>query len=113
MALEKLTLGKVENMDNGKIGAMFRQHLQKCVEDINDRPGDQTGRTVSFKMTLTPTGASGIVDDVKVGFSITSSVPANKTRDYSMLPDGKGQLIFNDVSRENVRQKTLDDAKQD
>jgi hypothetical protein len=106
--VEKMTLAALEKMDNGKVGAMFRSHLGKVVEDIQERSGDHTVRTVTLKMSLVPVGDSGTVDDIKVSFSCNSNVPAVQTREYSMMPHGDRQLMFNDLSPDNVRQGTLD-----
>jgi hypothetical protein len=108
----KLTLGSIKDLDNGRLNEAFRQELAHVVRDCNDRSNDQTARKVSLVFSVTPKDDAGEAVDVEL--EIKSTVPPRRSRPFEMAVDmrgGAGDLIFNDASPDNVKQRTLDETE--
>lgn len=106
--IKDLKLERLAEIDDGRIAAAFDDEIGKIVEDLNDRPGDKTARSVTVKLSFVPHAPGGAVDDVSVDFEITSKIPKKRSKTYSMAVHGTRRLVFNDVSTDDVRQGTLD-----
>lgn len=113
MKLE-LSLKNLSDLDMGKVDAAFRREVGRVLADIADRPEDSTARTVQLQLALTPVGKDG---DIAAGeFTLMSKVPPRRTRPYEFgIRQMKGQhtAVFNSESLDDVRQGTLDEAREE
>lgn len=102
------------SLDGGRVGEAFAAEVRRVALDCEDRPADGKPRTVTLTMTLTPiiatepTGGIVELDSVQARFQITSSVPKRRSKQYSFGYRKGGKLVFNDLSDENIHQKTLE-----
>ena len=76
-------LENLKQLDFGLIAESFSAELQHVTKDCQDRPHDETARTVTIKFNLKPvpdaTGRVVDLDSVNVEAEITSSVPKRRT----------------------------------
>lgn len=109
MAMTKLTLAMLKDLDMGRVAAGFQKELDHIVKDCEDRPGDVRARQVTLKLSLVPdSDGMGVCETVQGEFSITSSVPNRVSKKYQMRVHANGSLLFNPESPEDVTQGTLD-----
>lgn len=114
MPFVELTLGSLEELDDGRVSIAFGQAMRAAVQDCVDRPAEKKVRTVTLELKLKPIidtddgitemkGASG-------EFTIKSKVPERRSKTYEMRANKKGQLAFSSNSPENMDQATFDDV---
>ena len=97
------------------MGIAFARHLQRALQDIDDRPGFTSARKVTITLELTPK----IVDDGTVDTAIVAKV-AGKIPDHASDPvvcqirkkAGKPMAAFNDLSPNDPRQSTIDQLEE-
>ena len=110
------SLEALKQLDGGKANVAFRRAIEDCIKDMQDRPLDETGRTVTMKLTLKPVAeedpefentyrAGGAECDIQ----FTTSLPKRKTKTYSFGLDNNSRMFFSVASPENVNQTTFDD----
>jgi hypothetical protein len=108
MALEKFTLGTLAEMDNGRIKTAFEQALDRCRFDCEDRPSVEGARKIVLTVTMEPIPTdAGELDTVDVSFDLQERLPKRGSKTYNMQAVAGG-LLFNELSPDEVRQKTLD-----
>jgi len=116
--LKEFSLADLKSLDDGRVDEAFKQALERVLGDCSDRPGADSVRKVVLQMELLPIcGESGELEDVKVGFQVKETIPTRKSKVYSMDVrrtsgnDGRHrrQLVFNDMSEDNVAQRTVDE----
>ena len=100
------------SLDGGRIGIAFQHELKRVVADCEDRPADTKPRTVTLTMQIVPVpttdGTVVTLDSIAAKFQVASSVPKRRSKQYSFGARSGGQLVFNDMSEENVNQRTFD-----
>lgn len=110
----KLTMESLSVLDQGKVRAAVDKELRHVLADLSDRPGEKSARTVSIDIKLTPEqDESGVAVTGQLEVEVSSSVPKRRTRSYQFeIHEAAGgtQALFNDVSRTDVRQGTLDEV---
>lgn len=110
MALEKFTLATLSTMDGGRIQTAFQQALDRLRYDCEDRPSVKGARKVTLSVELTPVAAdNGELSSVDVDIELNERLPKRGTKTFNMEPV-VGGMLFNELSPEEVRQKTLDMA---
>ena len=111
MSLQQLTLGSLNDLDDGRPAKAFLHELAYAVQDCIDRPGDDKPREVSLVLKLKPVPASenGVViaETCEGEFLIKSKVPVRKTKTYSFRANKKGHLLYSADSPDNVDQQTF------
>ena len=111
MAKQRLTLAALTGLDSGTAAAVFQNEMRKAVADCTDRPGLDTPRKVMLEVTIAPvTDSRGVCEHANVDFKVHSSIPHQKTRQYQMEVDSRGELLFNPESPDDVHQQTIDEA---
>lgn len=109
--LKKFSIAEISTLDDGRPAAMVDKLLRIATEDCVNRPGVTKARRVTLSMEITPqANEDGVCDDVHIEFTSTGSVPKSRSKTFSMKPNPKGQLVFNDHSQDNVHQGTLDQS---
>lgn len=112
MAMHELELPTLDNLDDGRLALAWKKALQRAALDCEDRPGDNKPRIVTLQCEIIPVLAadgSGQLDTVHVSFQVQDKVPTRKTKKYDMSLRRGGVLAFNDLSDEDVHQKTIDE----
>lgn len=110
MAIEKFELRSLSTMDGGRIREAFEQTLKRCRDDCHDRPGVAKARKVTLIAMLVPVcDPDGSMASCDVQFEIDDSLPKRVSPNYNMRAV-RGGLLFNELSKDDVRQGTLDDA---
>lgn len=109
MAVQKLSLRAIADIDGGRILAAFEQALQRCYSDCADRPQVKKPRQLDLVLTLEPIEHNGELESVNVKFRVRDSMPKRESKTYNMQAH-RGALLFNELSPHDVRQATLDDA---
>ncbi len=113
MATRQLTLTNMELLEDGRTVEAFRRHLARAAADCEDRPGDQSRRTVTLQVDMMPVLDQNTLtcDSVTVEISTASKVPPHRSKPYSMLIKSGGALAFNDLAPDNVHQRTIDESE--
>jgi len=111
--IHELTLATLKDqLEGGRVGAAFDLELKRCIDDCVDRPGDSNARKVTIELAIVPVlGDGGFCDEARGVLKVTSSVPKRKTKPISFgIRKSKGghQLVFNDLSEDDINQRTID-----
>lgn len=110
MAVYELNLASLmDALDGGRIHEAFMAELRRVAMDCEDRPGDDKVRRVSLELNLTPVvDEQGRLDSLSGKFHVTSTVPKRRSKSYSFRFRQGGRLVFNDLSDDNIHQKTIE-----
>lgn len=113
MAVQTFSVADLPALD-AEFAEAVRLEFDDLVKDCRLRPGEKGARKLTITYELVPMlGVDSKLRDVEVGVSSKQSRPAMKSRSHTMRPDlredGGADLLFNDLSRDNPRQLTLDD----
>ena len=111
MTVHELNLASLmEQLDGGRINEAFMAELRRVAMDCEDRPADGKTRKVSLELFVEPIcDDQGGLDSLKGKFHVTSSVPKRRSKSYSFGFRKGGLLVFNDLSDDNVHQRTIDE----
>lgn len=112
MMIEVDCTGMLE-IDSGRIKAALDLELQKMIEDCEDRPLVTKDRVVTLKIKLKPVCNDTTMESVDVSCEINGKVPVRATNAYNMRARkraGHWSLVYNDLSKDNVNQRTLDEV---
>lgn len=109
--IEKFEMKSLATIDGGRINAAFERELKRIREDCIDRPGLKRPRQVQLMVTLSPVMDDNGTDlaSCNVQFQIKSSLPKRESKVFNMTADRRGDLLFNELSPEDVRQRTIDE----
>lgn len=110
MALERVTLAKIAEMDGGKIGHAFQGAVRRCLKDCRDRPNLSKARTITLTVTMAPPkDAEGAeLDVVAFACALKEALPKRDSREYSAVLQG-GDMLVNELSPSDARQRTIDE----
>lgn len=109
MSYEQLTLASLNDLDSGKAAECFQRLLKRAAEDCMDRPGDESKRTVTLKVLLSPVmDQDGDLSEVRTEIQCEAKFPAYRTKEYSMTVRKGGMVVYNPDSLGNANQKTFD-----
>jgi hypothetical protein len=118
-----LTISNLQDLDQGKAALAINHAIRQCVEDVQDRPGDESPRKVAINLEFTPKrdADSDVLDLVEFQVKVATKLPVRRTRVYPMLPVPGGAVLFQPGSPMDPRQGVLyapeaeqaDDAAQD
>lgn len=93
--MEVLKLDTIKDLDDGRVAIAFDQNMKRAVQDCMDRPSDKKSRKVSIVCNVTPIVAvSGECEGAEVDFELKTSVPVQRTRSYTLIPNKVGHLKF-------------------
>lgn len=106
----QLDFGQIAELDQGRIAAAFNKELGRVVEDCVRRPDNKTPRTVTLQVKVAPDGSDGVCDRTMIEFTTHSKLPPRTSRAYQTETDGKGKLLVNPESPDDIKQMTLDEA---
>lgn len=110
MAREILSLKKLHLVGDGTADRMFQREIAVIVDDILQRPGDSSSRSVTLNLIVTPQDTQkGIVERCRVEFEAFSKVPRQRTAPHEMMPHAQGGLLFRPDEPDDVNQETLSD----
>jgi hypothetical protein len=110
MTVHELSLETLGHLDDGRVQEAWRQAVRRAVADCEDRPGVLEARKVMLQFEIYPLmGEDGSVATIKGGFQVKDSIPTRKSKVYEFQPRGGLKLAFNDLSDDNVQQRTLDE----
>lgn len=112
--LMKLELAAIAGLDEGRIGMAFADALRRCEEHCRDLPALEKPRKVLLEVSMVPeydaTSQSCVA--VAVSFKVADTVPKRESTTYVMKALHGGGLVYNDMSPDDIRQMTLDQANQ-
>lgn len=109
MALERLKMQTLVEIDNGRIREAFEQALRRLETDCRDRPSVEAARKLTLTATLVPiANEDGELESVNITFQVSDDVPKRTSKTYNAKSTAAG-LFFNELSREDIRQSTLDE----
>lgn len=110
MVLLDFNLNSLGELDSGRVGVAFEQALSRLISDLRDRPGDGAKRNLTLDIAMTPVvDDGGNLTSAKVQCLVKDKIPTRKSRVYDMQATRKG-LHFNELSPDDHRQLTIDDA---
>jgi hypothetical protein len=99
----------MDALDGGRIHEAFMAELRRVAIDCEDRPGDDHARKVSIELQVTPVcDEQGKLDSLSGKFHVTSTVPKRRSKSYSFGFRQGGRMVFNDLSDDNIHQKTIE-----
>ena len=110
MTVHELNLKSLmEDLDGGRIHEAFMAELRRIALDCDDRPADNKVRKITLELKLMPIcDEHGCLDSLSGKFHVTSSVPSRRSKAYSFGFRSGGQLVFNDLSDDNINQRTIE-----
>ena len=112
MAMVKLGLESIDELDGGRIAAAFNEELAAVIRDVCDRPTLEKSRMVALVLRVKPVSASamgGSAIGAEVTAEVSSKVPKRESVNYSMeLCDGQ-TLRFRPLSPGDPNQHTIDE----
>lgn len=110
----QLNMGSIMEIDRapgkpGRIAEAFDRALRQATQDIIDREGVASARTVTLKVIMTPItdDEHGLLEDIDVQFEIASRIPARSSAVFRMMPTRDGLLYFQPASPKDPRQAGL------
>lgn len=107
--LKELTLATLAEIDGGRLAIAFKQALQRCASDCDDRPGEKKPRTVALQVTVEPRqDQDGMCEDCNVRVTIADNVPKRKSKPYNCSLRKGGHLLFHPESLDDHEQETFD-----
>lgn len=110
--LLEFDITKLKSLDGGRVYESLNQAIERAVADCDDRPGVLAPRVVNFKFHIKPVvDDTGQMESVNVSFSVSETKPSRKSNPYNLAArkmGGKMRLLFNDLSADNVNQRTID-----
>lgn len=110
MSMHELSLENLKDLDDGRANEAFKQCLRRIVGDCQDRPGVATVRKLDMTFHFKPImAADGELDEIKVVIEMCDRLPKRSTKTYSMAPRRGGLLAFNDLSDDDINQRTIDE----
>lgn len=108
MALKRLTLATIADIDGGRTRILFDRMLDQVKRDCQDRPGVRAPRKLRLTVNVAPAKESDGAD-VEVSFEVTEILPKRASRTFSM-DASRGGLYWNEASPDDAKQRTLDEA---
>jgi hypothetical protein len=110
MALEEFSFASLATLDDGRIAAAGDRLLSHARLDCLDRPAVDKARKIKLILTVTPVAdQSGELRSCTVTVKLVGSLPDIVSPEYDMAI-GRGGLLVNELSADDVRQRTLDEA---
>jgi len=98
-------------IDGGAADLLFRRYLERAIENLQGRPTVSKTRVIHIKLLMTPVAAdSGELQETLTEVEVNGNLPAARTRTISMGCAGVNGLLFNDLSPDDHKQRTLDQA---
>ena len=111
MPTQPFTLNTLAKMDSGRNAERFQRAMGEIIRDVCDRHGDTSARKLTIVLTVKPAaGQEAVCDEVHTTCDFKTSIPAAKSKVYSMSTSANGIAFVNDASLDNIRQATLDQA---
>lgn len=111
MAMLRLTLDAMRELDGGRAMETFQDAVRVAVKDCIDRPGDKRPRKVVLQLTLKPVpvieGNTIDCDGANGAFQCKTMLPQYETREVNFGVQQSGDLIFNPDSPTDHKQATL------
>jgi len=110
MSVAEFNVESLASLDGGRVAEALMQAIRRCVNDCDDRPGVKAARGVRLLMKIAPVANDdGTLDEIKMQFTVTDSAPKRESKTYSMAFRKGGKLAYNDLSVEDVKQRTFDE----
>jgi hypothetical protein len=111
MAKVKVGLENMASIDSGLTALLFNRELKKVVADCVDRPADKKARTVTLTVAIVPQCVDGVCETVLMETTVSSKMPAPRTKQYQVAVKGDGTLVANPASLDDAHQRTLDEER--
>lgn len=109
--IHEFKLSTIANIDGGRVEEALNQAIKRVIADLEDRPGVTEARKVNMQIEFSPvTDEDGMVETAKVAFQIKDSIPTRKSKFVDMQIRKGQRLAFNDLSEDNIDQRTLDEG---
>jgi len=109
--LTELNLQSLASIDEGRVDKAFARHLKRAIQDCEDRPGDKKPRKITVTALVSPIMLQdGAVSNVSVECEISSTVPKHVSRLVECTVKHGGRALFNDLSEDDIKQRTIDEA---
>lgn len=110
--LHEVKLETLKEAAAGTVDAAFATHIKRVAEDCYDRPGCKNPRQVTLLVKVTPViDQAGLCETVKMEVEISSFIPKHVSRPIDCGIRKGGKLVFNDLSEDDVHQKTVDEIE--
>jgi len=113
MAMNLLNTAGLAHLDGGMFAAVVDGAIKRAVYDIADRITVPGPRKVVVELAFTPSKinhADKEVEQINITYSYKESHPAKKSGTVNCSVKKNGTLQFNDLSQDNVDQRTIDEA---
>lgn len=108
MGLEKFSFALLPKMNDGRIGLTVDEEIERCLEDLRNRPGLDKTRTVTLTISMKPRTDGQDLESADIAVDVKSAIPKRSTKAYNMRA-AKNGLFFNDVDPMNPDQRTIDE----
>lgn len=111
--IHNFTLQNLSELDAGRICESWNQAVMRAANDCDDRPALKKPRKIMLELELTPVFQQdgAFLDSLNGTFRVKESVPTRESKEYSIgfrKKSGQPNLVFNDMSEDNVHQRTID-----
>jgi hypothetical protein len=108
MTVHQFSLKTLMELDGGRVVEAWDQAVKRCVADCEDRPAVKKPRKVILELLLEPLCEQGSLDSVDGAFKVTDSAPKRETKTYNFGVRRGQLLVFNDLSDDDIHQKTIE-----
>jgi hypothetical protein len=105
--LVPLGFDTLDDLDDGRIAAILRQHITRVSADCYDRPGDPTLRKILLEFQFKPVIENdGSCEEVGCHIECRSKLPTHRSKRISMRVTKNG-LLFNREFPEELDAQSL------
>lgn len=117
--IREVTLENIGEMSDGAVAAQFQRHLTRAISDCEDRPGDKTARKLVLEVEVIPVmeqmdgGGLPSIVNANITCKIKSKLPDHVSRPTECQIKQGHRAVFNDMSENNINQRTLDEINDD
>lgn len=102
-----LDFAHLESIDDGKVNALLKFHLQRAAQDCQSRPGDKTKRKVTLEFSVVPVAdETGQAFEAHVQIEVKSRVPTHRTKAFEMRL-GRNGFVYNQDFPDDLDQPSL------
>jgi hypothetical protein len=108
------TLEDLRHIESGIVPRLVEHSLRQVANDIEERPGLKAKRAVLIKLEFVPeVDNQGTLRRLGLTPTVETKIPPQKVSEYDATLSPTGDIVINDLSREDVKQMTIDEATEE
>lgn len=111
MGMQVFNAAGLATLDESRFAKAFDQAIKRAVQDARDRPGCTKVRKVTVVFEVVPTAVdlnTAELEAVDISYGFQESWPSRASRKINCGVKKNDSLVFNDLSPQDVNQRTFD-----